>query len=256
MLGFLKRKRSKPKALEYSLLCSMLHFSTGDMVRCLKFGSIFPPWQKIVTGAGSVHPAPQVQTNILDLVHIDGGLNEVWTPSSRLAVSESTLHVLVNFTVSFTLTESLDVDRIKATLEGTMNVRFTDTVPFLRMEWTLWDQGLLPAGKRYEFEVVAEIPATAPCSLETKLASIDYNFVLWVEGLRDRCLGQRIVSKAIGVVNPYLVFDIPRVDPACSTDDDTEMIGATFDVNKDTMAFVRCPDQFVAGILLIIIFGC
>jgi len=226
------------------------------MVRCLKFGSILPPCKKIVTGAQSVRPAPQVQTNFLDLVHVDGGLNEVWTPGSRFAVSESTLHVLINFTVSFTLTESLDVDRIKATLEGNMNVQFMESVPFLRMEWTLWDQGLLPAGKRYEFEVVAEIPSTAPCSLETRLGSIDYNFVLWVEGLRDQCLGQRIVSKAIGVVNPYLVFDIPRVDLGCLTDNDTEMIGATFDVNKNTMAFVRCPDQFVAGILPIIRVRC
>lgn len=247
MLPFLKmRKRPKPKALEFSVLCSMLHFSSGDMVRCLRFGSLNPPWQKSIetTATSAVRPSSR---DLLDLVHIDGGLDEVWMPASRFAVSESTLHVLVNFTVSFTLSDPLDVECIKASFEGSLNVQFTEPVPFLRLEWMLWDRGLLPAGKRYEFEVVAEIPSTAPCSLETRLGAIDYRFVLSVEGLRDRCLGPRVVSKGVKVLNPYLVFDIPRVNLSLGNDDDAEMIGATIDVRKDLIAFVRFLDQFVTG---------
>jgi hypothetical protein len=223
----------------------MLHFSNGDMVRSLKFGSICPPWQKAITEApAAVRPT---LANELDMVHIDGGLKKVWTPASRAAVAESTLHVLVNFTVSFTLTAPLDVDCIKATFEGKLNIQFTEAVPFLRIEWMLWDQGLLPAGKRYEFEFVAEIPSTAPCSMETRLGGVDYTLVLWVEGLRDRCMGPRIVTKAVKVLNPYLVFDVPRVNLDVGGDHDMELIGATIDVTKDVMAFIRYPDQFVTG---------
>jgi hypothetical protein len=228
------------------VVCSMLHFSSGDMVRSLKFGSLCPPWQKSITET----PAPVRPTSsstALDMVHIDGGLNKVWTPASRAAAAESTLHVLVNFTVSFTLTAPLDVECIKAKFEGNLNIQFTEAVPFLRIEWMLWDQGLLPAGKRYEFEVVAEIPSTAPCSMETRLGGVDYTLVLWVEGLRDRCMGPRIVTKAVTVLNPYLVFDVPRVNLEVGVDQDLELIGATVDVTKDVMAFVRYPDQFVTG---------
>jgi hypothetical protein len=113
----------------------MLHFSSGDIVRCLKFGNICPPWQKTVPEP----PAPVRPTSegALDMVHIYGGLHKVWTPASRAAVAESTLHVLVNFTVSFTLTAPLDVDCVRAKFEGNLNIQFMEAVPFLRIEWML-----------------------------------------------------------------------------------------------------------------------
>src|SRR5437667_2099345 len=171
MVFNIKQKLARPR-IGFSIICSMLQLSNNTMVRSLKFGDFIPPWHR----KRAIRPADQ-STN-LDVVHIDGGLDEVWTPpvASHESPSSSMLHVLVSFMVSFTLSQPLEVGSIKAQFEGVMNVDYMDREPFLSLAWTLWDQGELAAGKKYEFEVVAEIPSTAPCSLEVGKGNIDYTF--------------------------------------------------------------------------------
>jgi hypothetical protein len=60
-------------------------------------------------------------------------------------------------------------------------------------------------------------------------------------------MGPSIVTKAVKVLNPYLVFDVPRVNLEVGVDHNMELIGATIDVTRDVMAFVQYPDQFVTG---------
>ena len=215
------------------------------MVRSLKFGDFIPPWDY---RNRAIAPAADQTTSSteLDVVHIDGGLDEVWTPPANQIISSSTLHVLVSFVVSFTLSQPLGVENIKAHFEGLMNVEYLERESFFSLQWTLWDQGELAAGKKYEFEVVAEIPASAPCSLEVERGNIDYTFWVRFEGVSDR--GQiREITKGVKVWNPYLVFDVPRPGLTCGDDMESEMVGTMIDVGKGLMAFIRYPDQWLTG---------
>jgi hypothetical protein len=223
----------------------MLQLSSSEMVRSLKFGDFIPPWQH---RNRAIRPIADqaTTTTVLDVVHIDGGLDEVWTSPNNQVVTSSILHVLVSFVVSFTLSQPLEVERIKAQFEGLMNIDYLDREPFLSLQWTLWDQGELGAGKKYEFEVVAEIPASAPCSLEVGRGNIDYTFWVRFEGVSD-CGQIREITKGVKVWNPYLVFDVPRPGLTCGHDMESEMVGTTIDVGKGLTAFIRYPDQWLTG---------
>ena len=222
----------------------MLQLSNSTMIRSLKFGDFIPPWDR----KHSICPvADQTATATdLDVVHIDGGLDEVWTPPTNQIITSSTLHVLVSFVVSFTLSQPLCVKTIKAQFEGLMSVECLEKESFLNLQWTLWDQGELAAGKKYEFEVVAEIPASAPCTLEVDRGYIDYTFWVRFGGVSDR--GKvREITKAVKVWNPYLVFDVPRPGLMCGDDMESEMVGTMIDIGKGLAAFIRYPDQWLTG---------
>ena len=218
------------------------------MVRTLKFGDFIPPWHHRKRAIRPIADQTTAATTTeMDVVHIDGGLDEVWTPlSNEVATSSSMLHVLVSFVVSFTLSQPLEVERIKAQFEGLIHVEYAERQPFLSLQWTLWDQGELVTGKKYEFEVVGEIPATAPCSLKVGRGSIDYTFWVRFEGVSD--FGEsREITNAVKVWNPYLVFDVPRPGLMCGDDMESEMVGTMIDVGKSLTAFIRYPDQWLTG---------
>lgn len=218
----------------------MLQLSNNAMVRSLKFNHFYPPW----TGKLPIRPAAAAAD--LDVVHIDGGLDEVWTPPSNEIATASVLHVLVSFMVSFTLSQPLKVEKVKAQFEGVMNVEFMEPKPFLNLRWTLWDQGELAAGKKYEFEVVAEIPSTAPCSLKGMSGNIDYTFWVRFVGVMDH--GKvREISKPVKVWNPYLVFDVPRAGLTFGEDLESEFVGTRIDLGNGLTAFIRYPDQCLNG---------
>jgi hypothetical protein len=242
MLTNIKRHFARPR-IEYTVICSMLQLSSGTMVRSLKSGNFIPPWRS-KNNRTSIHP-----TQGLDVVHINGGLDEVWTPPNSEDPTSSLLHVLVSFVVSFTLSEPLKVESIRAEFEGGMNVDYTEPTSFLELRWTLWDQGELAAGKKYEFEVVAEIPSTAPCSLETTLGNIDYTFFVRFEGILD-CGQMCSITKSVKIWNPYLVFDVPRPGLRCSEVMESELVGTMINVGKDLTAFIRYPDQCLNGSIL------
>lgn len=232
-----------------SIICSMLQFSTNAMVRSLKFNQFSQPWTSTkipVRPTETTNTTSTSTTRELDVVHIDGGLDEVWTPPNNEIVTASMLHVLVSFVVSFTLSQPLQVESIKAQFEGVMNVDFLERTPFLNLQWTLWDQGELAAGKNYEFEVVAEIPSTAPCSLEVERGNVEYIFWVQFMGVMDNGKAREI-KKPVKVWNPYLVFDVPRPGLICGHDMESEMVGTSIDLGNELTAFIRYPDQCTNG---------
>ena len=183
-----------------------------------------------------------------DIVHIDGGLHEVRTPFYNEKASETVLHVILRFEVSFILSRPLHVRCIKAHFEGSIDVADVGQlfhIQFLHLQWVLWDKGVLEAGRKYEFEVVAEIPPTAPCSVETRRGSIEYTFRVQLEGVEGEC---SLRTKQIRVWNPYMVFDVPRMNLAWSDDLDSEMVGTTVRLGKALEAFIRYPDQCFTGL--------
>jgi hypothetical protein len=239
------KQRTSGQKVGISIVCSMLQFSSNAMVRSLKFNHFSPPR----TLKDSIRPTSSINGE-LDVVHIDGGLDEVWTPPSNEITTVSILHVLVSFVVSFTLSEPLCVESIKAQFEGVMNVEYLERMPFLNLQWTLWDQGELAAGKKYEFEVVAEIPSSAPCSLETTRGNIEYIFWVRFCGVLD---GGKVreITKSVNIWNPYLVFDVPRPGLTCGNDKESEMVGTTIDLGNELTAFVRYPDQCLNGCICV-----
>jgi hypothetical protein len=184
-----------------------------------------------------------------DVVHITGGLNETWIrPDDE---SDGTvLRVFLRFMVSFMFTERLDVESVKAHFEGKMEVDFVGperiTVSILKLDWTLWDKGRLEPRRKYEFKVLAELPATAPCSLATSRGSIEYTFHLRFNGTEK--FGHSLEFKRpLKVENPFLVFDVPRDGLTCGNDLESEMVGTMIQLNKDFSAFLRYPDQWSRG---------
>lgn len=224
----------------------MLHHPSHTVVRSSRFS-------KLVSSLTGGHPKgairPAYQTPELDVVHIDGGLDEAWITASKDLAVPSELHVLVNFVVSFTLSQPLDVTAIKAKFQGVMDVDYVvqrERNTFLDLQWILWDNGVLEAEKKYEFEIVGEIPSTAPCSLETAVGDIEYTLDVRFDGLLDS--GQlQGVKKSVVVWNPHLVFDVPRPGLTPSDNMELEMVGATVGLGKDFMAFIRYPDQWFTG---------
>jgi hypothetical protein len=224
----------------------MLHLPNHTVVRSSKFS-------KLVSSLTGSHPkgaiGPAYQSLELDVVRIDGGLDEIWVPASNDVAAPSVLHVLVNFVVSFTLSQPLDVKAIKAKFQGIMDVEYVverERTTFLNLQWTLWDKGVLEAEKKYEFEIVAEIPATAPCSLETAVGDIEYTLDVRFDGLLDRGQLQE-VTKSVVVWNPHLVFDVPMPGLAFGDNMEVDMVGATVGLGKNFKAFIRYPDQWVTG---------
>src|SRR5277367_1925608 len=175
-----------------------------------------------------------------DVVHIDGGLEEVWHPRDKETATASVHHVLVNIVVFFILTRPLDVGAIKAHFEGILDVDFVGPrfrTSFLSLQWVLWDKGTLQAGTKYRFDVIAEIPTSTPCSFISTKGIIEYMFHVnfddvGVEG--GSLLG---ASKTVKVWNPYLVFDIPRPGLLWGGDMESEMVGNTIEIYKNLTAF-------------------
>jgi hypothetical protein len=190
------------------------------------------------------------ETGALDDVYINGGLYEVWTPHDNGDVVTSVVHVFVRFVVSFTFSKSVDMQTIKAQLEGSMNVTYWGSEPaktsFLNLQWVLWDKGELEAGKKYKFRVLAELPITAPCSIETSKGSIDYTFQLRFAEMANR--GHSVwLTSPLKIWNPYVVFDVPRQGLTCGGALVSEMVGTTIKIDKDLTAFLRYPDQWSNG---------
>lgn len=209
----------------------------------LKLGKFVPPWGR-APDKRSV--SPDDHDIEPDVIHIDGGLEEVWHPPNKQTTAASVHHVLVNIVVFFILTRPLDVGAIKAHFEGILDVDFVGPrfrTSFLSLQWILWDKGKLAAGKKYRFDVIAEIPTTTPCSFISTKGIIEYLFHVNFEGEVN---GGRIVggSKTINVWNPYLVFDIPRPGLMWGGAMESEMVGNTIEIYKDLTAFVRYPDQW------------
>jgi hypothetical protein len=224
----------------------MLHLPNHTVVRSSRFSKLV---SSLAGGnqKGTIRPA--CQTPGLDVVRIDGGLDEAWIPASSDVAAPLVLHILVNFVVSFTLSQPLDVKAIKAKFQGAMDVDYVverERTTFLDLQWVLWDKGVLEAEKKYEFEIVGEIPSTAPCSLETAVGDIEYTLDVRFDGLLDNCQLQGI-AKPVIVWNPHLVFDVPRPGLSLGDNMELEMVGATAGLGKNFTAFIRYPDQWLTG---------
>ena len=219
----------------------------GAVMRPLKFGRLVSSWGR---SQGKRSVSPDDHDIEPDVVHIDGGLEEVWHPPNKEAATASVHHVLVNIVVFFILSQPLDVRAIKAHFEGILDVDFVGPrfrTSFLSLQWILWDKGKLEAGKKYRFDVIAEIPASTPCSFVSTKGIIEYLFHL---NFDNEMGGESIkgASKTVKVWNPYLVFDIPRPGLIWGGDMESEMVGNKIEIHKDLTAFVRYPDQWFNSI--------
>jgi hypothetical protein len=203
---------------------------------------------KFVTSWGRSQPkrpvSPDDHDIEPDIVHIDGGLEEVWHPPNNKTASVH--HVLVNIVVFFILSRPLDVGTIKAHFEGILDVDFVGPrfrTSFLSLQWVLWNKGKLQAGRKYRFDVIAEIPTSTPCSFVSTKGIIEYLFHV---NFDDGADGGGLIgeSKTVTVWNPHLVFDIPRPGLIWGGDMESEMVGNTIEIYKDLTAFVRYPDQW------------
>lgn len=182
-----------------------------------------------------------------DIVHIDGGLHDVRSPLLNEKSPESTVHAILRFGVSFILSKPLDVKRIMAKFEGAIDAvdaRQHAYIPILQLQWTLWDKGVLASGRKYKFEIAAEISPNVPCSVESENGSIEYMFRVLLEGVNGDCT---LRTREVKVWNPYMVFDVPRMGLAWSDSAESNMVGMTVELNKALTAFVRYPDQSFTG---------
>jgi hypothetical protein len=188
----------------------------------------------------------------LDVVHVEGGLYEPQAPSGEKEITGSKLHVVLRFLVSFTLSEPLHVEAIKAYFQGIMEVAYMGeeiSIPIVNMQWVLWHKGVLKGGKRYKFEIIGQLPSNAPPSLETAKGSIHYKFWTEAEGVVRPCRLEQSM-KSVEVWNPYMVVDSPRQGLELGCDKEIEMVGTTIAVSKDFTAFIRYPDQWFSGTYL------
>ena len=222
--------------------------SNGEIMRPMKLGKLVPLWGARAPVKRSVSPDDHdIQP---DVIHIDGGLEEVWLPPNKETTTASVHHILVRIVVFFILSRPLDVGAIKAHFEGILDVDFVGPryrTSFLSLKWVLWDKGKLQAGRKYRFNVIAEMPNTTPCSFVSTKGFIEYEFHVNFEDGGD---GGRIMgsSKTLKIWNPYLVFDIPRPGLMWGGDMESEMVGNTIEIYKDLTAFVRYPDQWFTSI--------
>jgi hypothetical protein len=223
----------------------MLELSNGVSImrRQSTLGKLVPSWGRsrsrrpVSPDDGDIEP---------DMIHIEGGLEEVWHTASEKVTAGPLHQVLVNIVVFFVLTRPVDVGSITAHFEGILDVDFIGPryrTSFLNLHWILWDKGTLRAGRKYRFDVIAEVPPTAPCSFVSTKGIIEYLFHVNFDSPNKRSDPLEI-SRSVKVWNPYVVFDLPRPGLLWGGDMESEMVGTTVEISKDLTAFVRYPDQW------------
>jgi hypothetical protein len=209
-------------------------------------------------------PTPGGHPSKLDSIRIEGNLYDVLkprpAPTHETEVLPKEVHVMLKYTVSFTLSKAVHAESLKAEFVGTMHVivdqgdgQFTeaetmsDEITSLR--WVLWRGDILEAGKEYVFEITGELPPKTPRSLRTPSGMIEHVLTVRLDGVTDSGRMRR-TRKTIEVWNPFSMdADSPRPGLEFHGDLEPEMFGTTVEIDKDLEAFMRLPDQCFKGIL-------
>ena len=216
-----------------------------------------------VSRGSSPGPGGHHSSRKLDSIEIEGNLYDVLKPRPAPAhVSEvlpKEVHVVLRYTVSFTLSKPVYADSIQVVFRETMTVvtdpgdgQFleptTESDEFALLNWTIWRGRTLEAGKEYNFEFNGELPPKSPRSLRTPSGKVDHCLTVSFHGMTDSGKLKR-TWKTIEVWNPFSMdADEPRPGLEFHTDLELEMVGTSIDVDKDLQGFLRYPDQCYKGI--------
>lgn len=212
-------------------------------------------------------PAPGGKLSKLDSIRIEGNLYDVLKP--RASTNGETfdlrkeMHVMLKYTVSFTLSKPVYALSLKAEFIGMMNVTIeegdgqfqeaeSEEEEITRLSWVLWRGTVLQAGIEHRFEINGELPPKTPRSLRAPRGRIDHTLTVRFDGVTDSGKMRR-TRKTIEVWNPFSMdADDPRPGLEFHGELDEEMVGQSVALDKDLYAFIRYPDQCFKGIPLFI----
>lgn len=200
----------------------------------------------------------------LDSIQIEGSIYDVFkpraTPTYDSDILPKEVHVVLRYTVSFTLSKPVHATSIKAEFRETMIVvtdpgdgqfiePVTESEEIGALDWTLWRGHELDAGHEYSFEFSGGLPPQSPRSLRTPSGRIEHTLTISFHGVTDSGRMKQ-TSKTIVMWNPFSMdADEPRPGLEFHSDLEPEMVGTSVEVEKDLEAFIRFPDQCYKGAL-------